>query len=192
MFWNNWRLVFCSWVLITIVFSPNSSAPARARAIRIHDFPFWRDRLQPNVLAAHCPLGRTPQPAWSTSICQGSSSVPKEALRSTTSWASLRRATGATRSFGAAASRELIDDIGLLLLRPDRGDLAENHPVLAGQRRYVPCRRPVGEGLRQPVAGGGQPVQLARVSFGHFDLLCEPFGLILLRVESAMPRDAPR
>src|SRR6516164_832909 len=138
MFWNSWRLVFCSWVLITIVFSPNSSAPARARAIRIHDFPFWRDRLQPNVLAAHCPLGRTPQPACSTSTCQGSSSVPKEALRSTTSWASLRRATGATRSFGATASRELIDDIGLIILRVQGVNLGEHHPVFAGQRRQVP------------------------------------------------------
>jgi hypothetical protein len=132
-FANVSRAVSCACAEMTIFFSPNSSAPARARATISCDLPFCRGALSPTCFAAHVPSDRSPIAAWRTASCHGSSTTPNDADRSATSSQELALVGGgSTRTLGGACSPssatlgDLVNGVTNLLGRGQLVDLLES------------------------------------------------------------------
>src|SRR5512139_262771 len=124
-----------------IVFSPNSSTPANARATISCDLPFCRGAEIPTNFDAHRPSVRSPIAASSADSCHSSSGIRKDAAMSATSSHELARALGATRTLGGAGPssstprRDLVDAIALRLLGLQLFDLSQRGPILRHQSR---------------------------------------------------------
>src|SRR5690242_19137969 len=130
-----------------IIFSPNRSAPARARATMSCDFPFWRGALTPTNFDAQRPSERSPIAASSACSCHSSSGIPRLADRSATSSQELARALGATRTRGGAGPSsstprgDLVDAVTDGLLRAQLVNLGERRPILGNEGGLAVRRR---------------------------------------------------